>query len=100
MTSRSTWVSPRPVTSPPVVSILHAAARTSQLVLEALIEPSSLASHFRALRQPDTAHTTEEFPRLPITMQMSICVICLCTKLVSIIPYPVLRARVQRFLGT
>jgi hypothetical protein len=52
--------------SPPVVSILHAAAGTSLLVLEALIQRSSLAFHLRALRQPalfDTAHTTEEFTR-------------------------------------
>ena len=62
------------------------------------MEPSSLASHFRALRQVSlTRHTP---PRnWPITMYIYVCVICLFTRLVSVIPYPAHRARVLRFLG-
>ncbi len=43
--------------------------------------------------QPYTAHTTKEFAH------MYMCVICLFTRLVSVIPYPAHRARVLRFLG-
>ena len=61
---------------------------------------------FGSQRSPpfDTAHTTEEILSIIMSVcvyvYMCVCVICLFTKLVSIIPYPAHRARVQHFLGT